>query len=61
VRDERALDLRGADAVPGHVEHVVDAAGDPDVALRASAKERKGRVGESKGESERWRVAWFGL
>jgi hypothetical protein len=33
VRDERALDLGGADAVPGDVEHVVDAPHHPEVAV----------------------------
>ena len=33
VQDQRALDFRGADAVPGHVHDVVDPAGDPVVAV----------------------------
>jgi hypothetical protein len=33
VRDQRALDLGGADAVAGDVQHVVDAAHDPEVAV----------------------------
>src|SRR5262249_33859584 len=33
MRDERALDLGGAEPVSGHVDHVVDPAGDPVVAV----------------------------
>ena len=33
VVDQRALDLHRADAVAGHVQHVVDAAQDPEVAV----------------------------
>ncbi len=33
VLRERVLHLGGADAMARHVEHVVDAAGDPDVAV----------------------------
>ena len=44
VRDERALDLGGADAVAGDVEHVVDAADDPEVAVFVAARAVAGEV-----------------
>ena len=33
MRHQGALDLAGAEAVPGHVEHVVDAPDDPEIAI----------------------------
>ena len=44
VADERALDLRGAEAVAGDVEHVVDAAHDPEVAVLVLARPVAGEV-----------------
>ena len=41
VRDERALDLGGAQPVPRHVQHVVDAAGDPVVAVLVAPARRR--------------------
>jgi hypothetical protein len=37
MRDQRAFHFGGADAVAGHVDHVVDAAGDPVVAVLVAA------------------------
>jgi hypothetical protein len=37
VQHQRRLDLGGAQAVAGDVEHVVDAAGDPVVAVGVAA------------------------
>jgi hypothetical protein len=36
MRDQRALDLGGAEAVARDVQHVVDASGDPVVAVRVA-------------------------
>ena len=44
VRHERALDLGGAEPVPGHVQHVVDAAGDPVVAVLVAPAAVAGEV-----------------
>ena len=44
VAHERALDLGGADAVAGDVEHVVDAADDPEVAVLVAARAVAGEV-----------------
>ena len=44
LRDQRALDLGGADAVAGDVDHVVDAAGDPVVAVLVAAAAVAGEV-----------------
>ena len=44
VRDQRALDLGGAQAVARDVEHVVDAAGDPVVAVLVAAAAVAGEV-----------------
>ena len=44
VRDQRALDLGGADAVAGDVEHVVDAPDDPEVAVLVAARAVAGEV-----------------
>ena len=45
MRDERAFDLRRAEPVARHVDHVVDAAGDPVVAVRVAAAAVAGEVG----------------
>jgi hypothetical protein len=37
VRDQRAFDLGGAHAVAGDVDHVVDPAGDPVIAVGVAA------------------------
>ena len=44
VRDQRALDLGGAQPMAGDVEHVVDAAGDPVVAVLVAAAAVAGEV-----------------
>jgi hypothetical protein len=44
VRDQGALDFGGAHAVAGDVEHVVDAAGDPVVAVLVAAAAVTGEV-----------------
>ena len=44
VADQRALDLGGAEAVAGDVDHVVDAAGDPVVAVLVAARAVAGEV-----------------
>ena len=44
VRDQRAFDLRGADAVAGDVDHVVDAAGDPVIAVLVAAAAVAGEI-----------------
>ena len=44
MRDQRALDLGGAEAVAGDVDHVVDAAGDPVIAVRVAAAAVAGEV-----------------
>ena len=41
VRDQRALDLGGAEPVARDVEHVVDAAGDPVVAVLVARGSRR--------------------
>jgi hypothetical protein len=44
VQHQRALDLGGAQAVAGDVEHVIDAAGDPVVAILVAAGAVAGEV-----------------
>jgi hypothetical protein len=44
VRDQRALDLRRAETVAGDVDDVVDAAGDPVVAISIAAAAIAGEV-----------------
>ncbi len=44
MRDQRALDLGGAHAVAGDVDHVVDAAGDPVIAVGVAAAAVAGEV-----------------
>mmetsp|Transcript_11143 Transcript_11143/g.25229 ORF Transcript_11143/g.25229 Transcript_11143/m.25229 type:complete len:580 (+) Transcript_11143:1307-3046(+) len=44
VLDERALHLRGTDAVSGDVDDVVDAAGDPEVPILVAARAVTGEV-----------------
>src|SRR5690348_17300595 len=44
VRHERAFHLRGADAVTGDVDDVVDAAGDPVIAILVAAAAVAGKV-----------------
>ena len=44
MRDERALDFGGAEAVAGDVEHVVDAADDPEVAVLVAARAVTGEI-----------------
>ena len=44
VRDQRALDLGRAHAVARDVDHVVDAAGDPVIAVRVAAAAVAGEV-----------------
>ena len=44
VRDERALDFRRAEPVAGDVEHVVDAAHDPEVSVLVAARAVAGEV-----------------
>ena len=42
--DQRAFDLGGADAVAGNVDHVVDAAGDPVIAVLVAAAAVAGEI-----------------
>ncbi len=44
MRDQRALDLGGAEAVAGDVEHVIDAAGDPVIAVLVAAAAVAGEI-----------------
>jgi hypothetical protein len=44
VGDQRAFDLGGADAVAGDVDHVVDPAGDPVIAVLVAAAAVAGEV-----------------
>ena len=44
MRDERAFDFGGAEAVAGDVEHVVDAADDPEVAVLVAPRAVAGEV-----------------
>ena len=44
MRDQRTLDFGRAEAVAGDVEHVVDAAGDPVVAILVAAAAVAGEV-----------------
>ena len=44
MRDQRALDLHRAEAVAGDVQHVVDAAHDPEVAVLVAARAVAGEV-----------------
>ena len=48
VLDQGALDLGGAEAVAGDVDHVVDAAGDPVVAVVVAAAAVAGEVEPGK-------------
>jgi hypothetical protein len=44
MRDQRRLDLHRAEAVAGDVEHVVDAAHDPEVAVQVAVGAVAGQV-----------------
>ena len=44
VRDQRALDFRRAEAMPGDVEHVVDAADDPEIAVLVAPRAVAGEI-----------------
>src|SRR5438128_2721243 len=44
MRDERALDLGGAEAVAGDVEHVVNAADDPEISVLVAARAVAGEI-----------------
>ena len=61
MRDQRAFDLGGAEPVAGDVDHVVDAAGDPVVAVlvapAAVAGEVLARIGLEVGVDEALMVA----
>jgi len=37
VRDERTFDFGGSEPMPGHVQHVIDATHDPEVAVGIAA------------------------
>src|SRR5262245_35168431 len=54
MRNERALDLGGAEAVSRDVQHVIDAAGDPVVAVLVALRTVAGEV--AAGESLEVRV-----
>src|SRR5260370_839778 len=44
ICDQRTLDFRGAHAVAGDVDHVVDAAGDPVIAVGVAAAAVAGKI-----------------
>src|SRR5437899_353875 len=53
VRDQRALHLGGAQPVPADVDHVVDAAGDPVIAVLVTAAAVAGEVLAGEGAEVR--------
>jgi hypothetical protein len=49
MQHQRAFHFGGADAVPGHVDHIVDAPGDPVVAIGVAAGTVAGEVVAGQG------------
>ena len=44
VTDQRALDFRGAESMTGDVQHVVDAADDPEITVLVAARAVAGEI-----------------